>query len=405
MRDLDPNDDKEAYHLLEALWLHQQHNVRDEDLLNKLLTSKVKHAVVAANTVKHFWHNVDATGARGFVAPAEIEFVKYDPPKHLSPADQKAYALGAEVYQRHSHCATCHLTDGKGNGTVYPPLVDSPWVNGSEERLIKLALHGMWGKITVKGKTYDPARGVPPMTAFRSLLSDEELAAVLTFVRNTWDNHASPIRVETVKRVRAETADRTTFWNPEELLKEHPLEASLSLADIGINPKEFSNKKLEEELLSTSPAELAREAIAKGDAERGKTLFYKSAAACFACHDPPAGAIRLGPDLAKLKTTLNHEELVDSILRPSKRIDKEFAQISVLTVEGKQYTGVRVSEDDKQLVLRNLAQPTPITIKKDDVDEVFDSRTSLMPANLTRLLKSRAEFNDLVKYIIEVRKR
>ncbi|MEK6237880.1 MAG: c-type cytochrome, partial [Planctomycetales bacterium] len=405
MKGFNPNDEKEAHHLLEALWMHQQHNTPNEALLKTLLNSKVKHAVVAATTVNHFWHTVDATGARGFAAPAEVVFVKFDPPKHLSLADQKVYKLGAEVYQRHSHCATCHLTHGKGNGNVYPPLVGSPWVNGSEDRLVKMALHGMWGKLTVNGKVYEPARGVPPMTAFRSLLKDEELAAVLTFVRNTWDNQASPIRPETVKKVRAETIDRSTFWKPEELLAQHPLEAALVLKDIGIDLESFSNKELEDELLSASPADLVKVAIAKGDAVRGKTLFYKSAAACFACHDPPTGAIRLGPDLTKVKTVLKHEELVESILRPSKLIDKAFAQVNVLTSDGKQFTGIRISENDEEIVLRNLAQPLPITIKKKDVDVVLESRTSIMPANLSRQLKNRGEFNDLMKYVLEIRKR
>ena len=98
----------------------------------------------------------------------------------------------------------------------------SAWVNGSEERLVKMALHGLWGKLEVNGKTYDPARGVPPMTAFKNLLNDEELAAVLTFVRNTWGNSASVIAPETVKLVRAKTSERTTFWTPDELLVDHP---------------------------------------------------------------------------------------------------------------------------------------------------------------------------------------
>ena len=107
-------------------------------------------------------------------------------------------------------------------------------------------------------------------------------------------------------------------------------------------------------------------------------LFYKSAAACFACHDPPSGASRLGPELAKVESALTLEELVDSILRPSKRIDKEFAQVNVITVKGKQHTGIRVSENDDEIVLRNLAQPEPLTIQKDDIEEMIDSRTSLM---------------------------
>ncbi len=400
----DPNDETEAHHLLEALWMHQQHNVKNEELLNTLLASEVPHAAHAAKTVHHFWYNVDTTGASGFAAPPESDVVKYKTPRHLARADHKAYELGAKVFQRHSHCATCHLTHGEGNGLIYPSLVGSPWVTGSEDRLIKMALHGMWGKITVHGKTYDPSRGVPPMTAFRNLLKDDEIAAVLTFVRNTWGNKASPVSAESVKRVRAETINRTTFWKPEDLLAEHPLEPELMVK--GAEEAEtFSNDELEKELLAASPGELAQTALEKGNFRRGKTLFYNSAAGCFACHDPPAGVNRIGPDLTKIKSVLTPEELVESILHPSKRIDKEFAQVSVVTVDGKQHTGIRVSDSENEIVLRSLAQPEPLTLKKDDIDEIFDSKISIMPAGLSKQFKSRREFNDLLKYIMEVRKR
>ncbi|WP_390621517.1 PVC-type heme-binding CxxCH protein [Novipirellula artificiosorum] len=405
MKDFDPNDEIEAHHLLEALWLHQQHGVRNEELLNVLLRSDVKHAVVAAETVKHFWYNVDAKGASEFATPAEVEFVKFDPPKHLSRDDKKVYKLGAEVYQRESHCATCHLAHGKGSANVYPPLAGSPWVNGSEERLIKMTLHGLWGKMTVNGKTYDPARGVPPMTAFRSLLNDEELAAVLTFVRNTWGNQSSPIRPASVKQVREQTIDRSTFWKPEDLLAEHPLEEAYAASDAATETEDFSNEALELELLNTSSAELANAAMERGNTGRGKKLFYESAAACFACHDPPQGAARLGPDLAMIKTKLTAEELVDSILRPSKLINQDYAQVSVLTVDGKVKTGIRVSETEDEMVLQNLAEPEPVTIMQEDIEDLVESKVSLMPENLTRQLKSRGEFDDLMKYIIEIRKR
>ena len=404
MKDFDPNDETEAHHLLEALWLHQQHNVQNDELLETLLRSKVQHAAVAATTVRHFWERFDVKRASTFVAPAEVKYVRFKTPKHLSPEDQRVYKRGAEIFQRESHCATCHMTNGEGNGIVYPTLVGSPWVTGSEDRLVKLALHGMWGKLTVRGKTYDPARGVPPMTAFRDLLKDDELAAVLTFVRNTWGNQASTITPETVARVRAETSDRTVFWKPEDLIQLHPLEAEL-MAE-GDSPAEtIMNTELESALLNVSPTELAEIAVAEGSAARGKDLFYKSAAACFACHDPPAGTPRLGPDLTKVMTKMTPEALVDAVLRPSKQIDKEFAQVTVLTVEGKLTTGIRVSESDEQIVLRNLAQPKPITIAREDVEEVIDSKTSLMPEGLSRQLRDRQEFNDLMKYVIEVRRR
>jgi putative heme-binding domain-containing protein len=404
MANFNANDPQEAHHLLEALWLHQQHNVKNEALLNQLLNSTVSHAAVAAKTVQHFWFNVDATGSSGFAAPAELEIVKYEAPKRLSADEQKQYELGSLVYQRESHCATCHLANGNGNGVVYPSLIGSAWVNGSEERLIKLALHGLWGKLTVHGKTYDPARGVPPMTAFKNLLNDEEMAAVLTCVRNSWGNSGSTISPETVARVRAATADRTIFWKPEELLADHPLEAELALAELGLSPEGFANKELEDELLQVAPAELARLAMEKGNAARGKELFYKSAAACATCHDPAAGAQRIGPDLKALTTKISAEELIDSVLRPSNRIDKDFAQINVLTSDGTIRTGIRISEDDKQLVIRNLADPQPLVIPQEDIEEIIQSRTSLMPANLVQTLKNREEFYDLMKYVLEVRK-
>ncbi|XZE17670.1 PVC-type heme-binding CxxCH protein [Pirellulaceae bacterium SH449] len=404
MAGFDPNDEREAHHLLEALWMHQQHNVRNEVLLNQLLNSTVPHAVVAAKTVQHFWYNVDATGASGFAAPAEIEIVDYEVPKRLSPVEQEQFQRGSLIYQRESHCATCHLADGQGNGVIYPSLIGSTWINGSEERLIKLTLHGLWGKLTVHGKTYDPARGVPPMTAFKNLLTDQELADVLTFVRNNWGNSGSSISAETVAQVRAATLERSIFWKPEELLAEHPLEAELALAELGLNPEGFSNKALEDELLEMETTELVRMAKETGNADRGKELFYKSAAACASCHDPATGAPRIGPDLKSLTTKITPEELVDSVLRPSNRIDKDFAQVTVLTVDGTIYTGIRISEDEKQLVIRNLAQPDPIAITRDEIEAVSESRTSLMPANLAQTLKSREEFLDLMKYVLEARK-
>jgi len=162
---------------------------------------------------------------------------------------------------------------------------------------------------------------------------------------------------------------------------------------------------LENELLASSPADLAQVAIREGNIQLGKKLFYQSAATCFACHDPPRGAARLGPNLAKVKTNLTDEQLVDSILRPSKMIDKEYAQVIVLTVDGLARTGVRISESKEAIVLRNPAQLAPIEIMQDDIEEVIESEVSLMPEHLARLLESRKEFNDLMKYIIETRKR
>ena len=229
VKQFDPKKKEDAIPLLEALWVHQQFNVRNRELLDAVSGSAEPHAVIAANVVRHHWDVADPV-KNVVTSPIEQEEEKIEVtvPKHLSKADAKAYSLGAEVFHRDAHCVTCHQASGEGLSSgdihMFPPLVESPWVTGSEERLIKLTLHGLWGAIEVNGITYDPSKGVPPMTAFKALLDDKELAAVLTFVRNSWGNKGSVVKPETVKKVREATKGQQVFYKPEDLLKDHPLE-------------------------------------------------------------------------------------------------------------------------------------------------------------------------------------
>ena len=136
--------------------------------------------------------------------------------------DKKVFLKGAEIYKREGHCGTCHQHDGQGlPASNFPPIAATKWVNGSEERLIKLTLKGLMGPIEVKGKKYP---GVVPMTPFEGMLNDKEIAAVLTYVRNSFGNKAPQIKPETVKRVRAQVKSKQGFFSPEELLKMHPHE-------------------------------------------------------------------------------------------------------------------------------------------------------------------------------------
>ncbi|MBE2285697.1 MAG: ThuA domain-containing protein [Prosthecobacter sp.] len=224
IKQFDPAKKEDAHHLLEALWLSSQHNMRDLSLLARLQTSPEPHVRNAANVVQHLWFNVEATMKGGVLAGDVEEKIKVTIPPHLAKKDHELFTLGAAVFHRDAHCVTCHQPTGEGLLNVYPPLKGSPWVSGSEERLIKLTLNGLWGKIEVNGKIFDSARGVPPMTPFASLLNDKELAAVLTFVRNSWGNQAPAVAPETVTRIRTATKGRSMFWTPEELLKDHPLE-------------------------------------------------------------------------------------------------------------------------------------------------------------------------------------
>ncbi|MEM9079924.1 MAG: PVC-type heme-binding CxxCH protein [Verrucomicrobiota bacterium] len=140
---------------------------------------------------------------------------------------KNAYRLGFDVYNKPGSCKYCHQDNGMGQGNTWPPLVNSEWVTGEtdhdKERLIKIVLHGLYGDIEVAGKTYKTAEGMPPMTALGPMLGDTEIAAVLTYVRNSWGNLASPITVDQVNKVREAYRQRVQFWTPQELLQDPPV--------------------------------------------------------------------------------------------------------------------------------------------------------------------------------------
>jgi mono/diheme cytochrome c family protein len=141
---------------------------------------------------------------------------------HLKGKDLDLFLKGKTIYSREGYCNTCHQPDGGGlSPSGFPPLAGTPWVTGSEERLIKLTLNGLQGPIEVLGQKY---AGQVPMTPFAGMLNDDEVAAVLTYVRNSFGNKASVINSDQVKKVREATKAKTGFYSPEDLLQQHPME-------------------------------------------------------------------------------------------------------------------------------------------------------------------------------------
>lgn len=255
--------------LLEGLWVSWGMNKIDQDLLDKVLTAK-DHRVRSGGVrvLRYMHHQIDnsdelfqaaALDAHGQVrleaivtaswlpsetglailaeagklplddwmihayrtAEAHLNDRAVEPipdnkaPTYLNQAEAALYEKGAEIFEREGYCGTCHQTDGQGLETVgYPPLAGSEWVMIDTDRLIKLTLKGLYGPITVKGKLYDSK---VPMTPYEGLMNDEEVAAVLTFVRNSWGNEGTTITSEQVARVRASIKDKKGFYKPSEL--------------------------------------------------------------------------------------------------------------------------------------------------------------------------------------------
>lgn len=186
------------------------------------LATEVLAAVETKDIDAHAEVSVKAVKAllAGEVMPDADSNLRIQPPAHLTGADAKLYTKGAEIYAREAHCGTCHQANGKGLPDAgFPPLAGTKWVNGDPDRLIKLTLKGLIGPIEVLGKKYP---GQVPMTPFEYILNDEDIAATLTYVRNSWGNKASPIQPADVARIREEVKDFKAMYNPADLLKEHP---------------------------------------------------------------------------------------------------------------------------------------------------------------------------------------
>ncbi|MEZ6038179.1 MAG: ThuA domain-containing protein [Planctomycetota bacterium] len=124
--------------------------------------------------------------------------------------DPVVHERGAAVYA--ATCIACHGIDGKGVPMAFPPLDGSDWLTGDHELPTKIVIHGLMGPVKV-----GDAQFVSVMTPLGPQLNDQQIADVLTYVRQRWSNDAAPVTAEQVKKVRDATKDRTQFWTAAEL--------------------------------------------------------------------------------------------------------------------------------------------------------------------------------------------
>ncbi len=268
---LDPNDPQYEHNLLEALWVTWGIDRVNEDLLKTLLNAKDYHARAAAVRVLRYtghqvsdqtallkeaakdpngrvrleaivaasWLDKDSglavleTAAAmpldDWMLPAyEASLAVFGVETNVIEEEKKidvalegdtllAFNAGKEIYEREGFCITCHQPDGKGlPASGFPPLAGTKWVNQSEKTLIKIILKGLQGPIEVLGEEYP---GQVPMTPYEGMLSNEEVAAVATYVRNSFGNTSSPVDAATVEAVRKEVSDRKGFYTPAELMQ------------------------------------------------------------------------------------------------------------------------------------------------------------------------------------------
>ncbi len=109
---------------------------------------------------------------------------------------KKAILRGKIIYQQ--NCLACHQEDGSGVRRLNPPLIKTAYVLGDPKKLSSIVLNGLNEEIEIDGEYYSN-----PMPAFGTVLKDNEIADVLTFIRNNFGNKASLVTATTVAAVRA----------------------------------------------------------------------------------------------------------------------------------------------------------------------------------------------------------
>ena len=138
--------------------------------------------------------------------------VKPEPPVRALTDDEKVlFATGKQLYGM--TCGACHQAHGFGMAGMAPPLADSEWVAAGEERLIRIVLQGVGGPMTVLGQKYNmemPGHGT---------FTDDQVAAVLTYIRREWDHPYDPVSPAKVAEIRKATKDRDEAWTADQLLK------------------------------------------------------------------------------------------------------------------------------------------------------------------------------------------
>lgn len=391
IKQFDPQKKEDAHHLLEALWLHQQHNVKNKDLLELVLNSPEPHARIAAKTVQHFWVNVEKTLRGGIIAGAELassqksgilsdtpelttirvatipEKMMYDV-KELTVKPGKKVKLTFANYDFMPHNIML-LNPGKADEVGLAAInlgargFDVSFVPESEEILWHSQLVD-YGKEEVIEFTAPTKEGAYPYIC--SFPGHHRLMRGMLFVTN----------------------------NLEEFLAKNPQQE--------IKITEWKHSDFAEDL--------KRVAQHRNFAE-GKLLF--SSLGCVQCHqlnkDDTAnlpsiaeGSSRsVGPNIDDTMKKYKHDAsaVLREILESSRNIDEKYRQVVLALDDGTVHTGIVVAEDAKTLTILSGTPAKKLEIPKNSIDARQPSPLSIMPSGLLNTL-NREQILDLLAYLL-----
>ena len=260
-------------------------------------------------------------------------------------------------------CVGCHGGNGAGVPGNFPPLVGSHWVTGGEKRLIAILLKGISGPLTVEGKVYNGQ-----MPAWEAALTDRKIAAVASYIRQSWGNQAPEISEAKVAAARKEFAGRTSPWSEADLLQ-IPADANLPEADgattapaASAAPAAPSSTTPSAATAVPAPAAASGAPAAsatapapapatasvasydlKASITRGQPIYMQS---CVACHQPTGlGLPGAFPPLAKSEYVVENPRRMVAIMLKGVQ--------GPLTVNGVQYNNIMVALDTQFPILKD----------------------------------------------------
>ena len=184
---------------------------------------------------------------------------------------------------------------------------------------------------------------------------------------------------------------------------EFRLSTLLTFCFCWLGSQEASTQELAEKLQQEPVEKLVSEARAQGDAVQGAILFSQKELGCANCHARGSGEA-VGPDLSRRSDEAADRDLIEALLYPSRKILKGYETSLVQTDDGETVSLRVLQKGDEILLGREITSPYRLRqLRVETIEDIRLSSVSSMPDNLVNQLKSRQEFLDLVRYLIEMK--
>jgi putative heme-binding domain-containing protein len=375
-------DEDEKVRLQAAHFLYLLNDSRTEPVITRVRTDveRVRLATAPIATVSNLWVvGPFPDGTRGLVAKHPPESGPLDPAATFPIGDR---SLSWSHLKVTSGSSLFNLRQALGECDRSSFYAFARIESGSQQQILLLLGSDDGIKVWLNGKM---------------LLRNEVVRAALPF-QESLVLSLEPGSNDLLVRVQNATGDcglymhyrylkPVAFVLPEKLASNTLAER---LKEAAANPDQ---SKVDPRFLETAWDKAAKD----GDAERGRKLFGAGGLGCAKCHAVTADALATGgPSLAEAAKRFTVAHLVESVLLPNKTISPVFKATSILTKEGKAYSGL-VTSDTAEKVEMILLDTNKVTIAAGDIEERKLQDLSPMPQGL---VKTPEELRDLLAYLL-----